>query len=132
MKLIPAGTRPTKKATNDWFTGDVWQDPVIEAPAPASLRALIVTFAPGARTNWHTHPKGQTLYVLHGEGLICRRGGTPEVIRAGDTVWFDPGEEHWHGAAQETMMQHLAMQEADDAGRIADWLETVTESDYTG
>ena len=132
MKLIPAGTRPTKKATNDWFTGDVWQDPVIEAPAPASLRALIVTFAPGARTNWHTHPKGQTLYVLHGEGLICRRGSTPEVIRAGDTVWFDPGEEHWHGAAQETMMQHLAMQEADDAGRVADWLEAVTESDYTG
>lgn len=130
MKHIPSGSRPTKRASNDWFTGDVWQDPVIEAPAPASLRALVVTFAPGARTNWHTHPKGQTLYVLRGQGLICRRAEAPQTINAGDTVWFDAGEEHWHGAGPDTMMVHLAMQEANDEGRVADWLEAVSDGDY--
>ena len=110
MQRFPNASRPTRKADPAYFTGDVWQDPVIEAPAPASLRALVVTFAPGARTHWHTHPKGQTLYILRGQGLICRRGGTPEIIQPGDTVWFDPGEEHWHGAGPETAMVHLAMQ----------------------
>ena len=131
MKLIPNGTRPSKRASSDWFTGEVWQDPVIEAPAPASLRALVVTFAPGARTNWHTHPCGQTLYILRGQGLICRRGDTPQVVNAGDTVWFDPSEEHWHGAGPDTQMVHLAMQEADDQGRVADWLEAVSDQDYS-
>ncbi len=131
MKLIPNGTRPSKRASSDWFTGEVWQDPVVEAPAPANLRALIVTFAPGARTHWHTHPCGQTLYVLQGQGLVCRKGELPQVISAGDTVWFDPGEEHWHGAGPDTQMVHMAMQEANAEGRVADWLDAVTNTDYT-
>ncbi len=130
MELFAKGTRKGRKANPAYFTGEVWQDPVIEAPLPARLRALVVTFQPGARTNWHTHPLGQTLHVISGEGLICRRGGTPQVIQAGDTVWFDPGEMHWHGAGPETELVHLAMQEADEDGRVADWHEPVSKEDY--
>lgn len=129
MKITHAGTMPTRKASADWFTGTVWQDPVVEAPEPARLRALRVTFEPGARTAWHTHPLGQTLHVVAGLGLICLRGQSPRRIRPGDTVWIPPGEEHWHGAAPETAMTHLAMQEALD-GVSADWLEHVTDEDY--
>ena len=87
-------------------------------------------FDPGARTAWHTHPFGQTLYVLSGKGLICRRGETPQVIRPGDTIWFEPGEEHWHGAAPDTGMTHMAMQEKDDSDSAATWLEKVSDADY--
>lgn len=129
MKIIPAGSVPSRLAKSDWFTGRVWQDPVIEAPDPARVRALRVTFEPGARTAWHTHPLGQTLHVTTGVGLVGLRGEAPKVIRAGDTVWIPPREEHWHGAGPETMMTHLAIQEALD-GSVAEWLEHVSVADY--
>ena len=130
MKIMRAGERPCKLANPEWFTGRVWQEPVVEAEAPARLRALKVTFDPEARTAWHTHPLGQTLHVLSGVGLVGLRGEPPKVIRPGDTVWFPPGVEHWHGAAPDSQMSHLAMQEADDAGRVADWLDQVSEAEY--
>lgn len=130
MEIFPAGTRPSREAPAKWFTGKVWQDPVVEAPAPARIRALRVTFAAGGRTAWHTHPLGQTLHVLSGVGRVALRGEPPRAIRAGDTVWIPPGVEHWHGAAPETAMVHMAMQEADEAGRSADWLEHVSDEDY--
>ena len=130
MDIFPAGDRPSKQARNDWFTGTVWQDPIVEAPAPARIRALRVAFEPGARTNWHTHPLGQTLHVTDGVGLVGLRGERPRVIRAGDTVWIPPGEEHWHGASAAVGMVHIAMQEAED-GRVADWLEAVSDADYS-
>jgi len=129
MQIIPADARPSALARSDWFTGRVWQDPVIEAPEPARVRALRVTFEPGARTAWHTHPLGQTLVVLWGTGLVGLRGQVSRVIRPGDTVWFAPGEEHWHGAAPDTAMSHLAIQEALD-GQVAHWLEHVSETEY--
>ena len=129
MDIFTAGSRPSKRAPAKWFTGTVWQDPVAEAPAPARIRALRVAFEPGARTNWHTHPLGQTLWVIAGAGLVCLRGEAPRPIRPGDTVWIPPGEEHWHGAGPETGMVHLAMQEADD-GVSANWLEPVSDADY--
>lgn len=130
MQIIAAGSRPSRLANPEWFTGRVWQDPVIEAPEPARVRALRVTFEPGARTAWHTHPLGQTLHVLSGAGLVGLRGAAPRRIREGDTVWIPPGEEHWHGAAPDTAMSHLAMQEALD-GSVADWLEPVSDTEYT-
>lgn len=129
MDIKRSGSRPTKKASADWFTGDVWQDPIVEAPEPARLRALKVHFAPGARTAWHTHPLGQTLYVVSGTGLAGLRGKSPEIIRAGDTVFFAPNEEHWHGASADCAMIHIAMQEALN-GSVADWLEHVNDADY--
>ncbi|MBK0326320.1 cupin domain-containing protein [Rhodobacteraceae bacterium F11138] len=130
MDIMIAGSRPTKQASADWFTGTVWQDPVIQAPDPARISALRVAFEPGARTAWHTHPLGQTLHVLSGVGLVGLRDAAPRTIRAGDTVWIPPGEEHWHGACPTTGMTHLAMQEMQD-GRVADWLEHVSDRDYT-
>ena len=129
MKIIPAGSRPTQKANSDYFTGTVWQDPVMSAPEPARVRALIVSFEPGARTAWHTHPLGQTLLVVSGTGLACVRGEAPQTIRAGDTIWFAPGQEHWHGAAPDNAMTHIAIQEELD-GSVANWLEKVSEADY--
>jgi len=129
MKIIATGTRPTVRATAEYFTGTVWQDPVISAPEPARVRALVVAFEPGARTAWHTHPLGQTLLVVSGTGLVGLRGQAPQVIHTGDTVWFAPGEEHWHGAGPDNAMSHLAIQEDLD-GRAADWLEKVSDEDY--
>lgn len=129
MDIRPAGSVPTKRAPADAFTGVVWQDPVIEAPAPARIRAARVSFEPGARTAWHTHPLGQTLHVLSGVGRAQVWGGPVREIRAGDTVWIPPGEKHWHGAAPSTEMVHLAMQEALDGVHV-DWLEQVTDADY--
>ena len=128
MDIIAAG-RPTQAAPESYFTGEVWLDPIFEAPEPARMRALKVTFTPGARTDWHTHPLGQTLYVVAGQGLVGLRGAAPRVIRAGDTVWIPPGEEHWHGAGPETMMSHIAIQEAGPGG-AADWLDKVADTDY--
>ena len=130
MEIIAAGTRPSLKARSDWFTGTVWQDPIIEAPEPARVRALRVAFEPGARTAWHTHILGQTLHVLQGVGLVGVRGKKPDIIRAGDTVWIPPGEEHWHGATSTTGMVHLAIQEAQD-GQMTNWLEHVSDADYS-
>jgi quercetin dioxygenase-like cupin family protein len=129
MELKPAGSQPSRRMPADWFTGIVWQDPIIEAPAPARLRAARVTFEAGARTNWHTHPLGQTLYVVAGVGRAQTWAGPVREIRAGDTIWIPPGEKHWHGAAPTTSMVHIAMQEALD-GRAVDWLEPVTEAQY--
>jgi quercetin dioxygenase-like cupin family protein len=107
----------------------VWQDPIVEAPEPARIRALNVSFEPGARTAWHTHPLGQTLYVVTGNGLVGLRNEAPKIIKAGDTVWIPPGEEHWHGASASNAMTHIAIQEALD-GRVAEWLEQVSDYDY--
>ena len=131
MEIRPCGSTPTRRGPADWFTGMVWQDPVIEAPAPARIRANVVSFDPGARTAWHTHPLGQTLYVLSGCGRVQVWGGEIREIRAGDVVWFPPGEKHWHGAGPDTAMTHLALQEAQD-GKAVDWLEHVTDQQYAG
>ncbi len=129
MDIIKLGARKSIRAPASYFTGTVWQDPVIEAPAPARINAVRVTFEPGARTAWHTHPLGQTLYVLAGCGRVQTEGGPVREIRAGDVVWIPPGEKHWHGAAPTTMMAHLAMQEAEN-GSAATWLEHVTDAQY--
>jgi quercetin dioxygenase-like cupin family protein len=129
MDVYRAGTRPTKRANSDWFTGTVWQDPIIEAPEPARARAVLVTFEPGARTNWHTHPLGQTLFVVSGAGRVQKEGGPVREVRPGDTVWFSPGEKHWHGAGPETGMTHIAYQEALEGTHVA-WLEPVSDADY--
>ena len=129
MKIVKAGERPSAPGPADYFTGTVRLDPVIEAPAPARVRAAVVTFEPGARTAWHTHPLGQTLQVLSGLGRVQKLGGPVQEIRAGDTVWFAPGEKHWHGAAPSVAMVHLAIQEALD-GTSVDWLEPVSDADY--
>ena len=120
---------PTRRGPADWFTGTVWQDPLIEAEAPARLRATVVRFDPGARTAWHTHPLGQTLYVVAGCGLAQSWGGPIRQIRAGDTIWFPPGEKHWHGAAATTALTHVAMQEALD-GVAVEWMEHVSDEQY--
>src|SRR5262249_44008587 len=120
------GSMPTRRGPADSFTGTVWQDPVIEAPAPARVRAGRVSFEPGARTAWHTHPLGQTLHVLSGVGRAQTWGGPVREIRAGDTVWIPPGEKHWHGAGPNTGMVHLAFQESLD-GKHVTWMEHVTD-----
>ena len=131
MKIHPVGSRPSTIPSASYFTGTVRQDPVIDAPEPARVRAAAVTFEPGARTAWHTHPLGQTLVVTAGSGLCQVWGGAIETIRAGDTVWFAPGEKHWHGASQTTAMTHIAIQEALD-GKAVDWLEPVDDAQYAG
>jgi quercetin dioxygenase-like cupin family protein len=131
MKIHPVGSRPSVTPPASYFTGTVRQDPLNEAPEPARVRAVSVTFEPGARTAWHTHPLGQTLVVTSGSGLAQVWGGPVEVIRAGDTVWFPPGEKHWHGASSTTAMTHIAIQEALD-GKSVDWLEPVDDSQYAG
>jgi quercetin dioxygenase-like cupin family protein len=124
--------RPESRlASQDWFTGRVWQDPIAAPPAPARVRALSVHFEPGARTNWHTHPLGQTLYVTEGVGLVQRKGGPIEEIRAGDVVWFEPGEVHWHGAGPKNFMTHLAIQEATEDGTSVTWGDPVSDADYS-
>ena len=129
MQIIKSGSKPTRKASSEYFTGNVWQDPIIEADEPARVRALRVSFEPGARTAWHTHPLGQTLHVISGVGLIGLRNEAPQLIKAGDTVWIPPGEEHWHGAPATNSMTHIAIQEALD-GSVADWLDKVSDDEY--
>ena len=128
--IIHCSGRHTLRASSDYFTGTVWQDPIVEAPSPANLRALRVTFEPGARTAWHTHPLGQTIYVTDGIGLVQRDGGPVQIVRAGDVVFFEPNERHWHGASPKTAMVHIAMQEAKD-GKHVDWAEHVTDEQYS-
>ncbi|MBO6507860.1 MAG: cupin domain-containing protein [Roseibium sp.] len=131
LTVYKAGSRPTKRASADYFTGTVWQDPVIEAPEPARVRTLRVAFEPGSRTNWHTHPLGQTLQVLQGSGFVQVWGQEKLPILPGDVVWIPPGVKHWHGAGPETAMVHLAIQEALD-GSVADWMEPVDDATYRG
>ncbi len=129
MEIKRNGSRASVKPPEAYFTGTVRQDPVIEAPAPARVRAGVVTFEPGARTAWHTHPLGQTLFVLAGLGRTQKAGGAIEEIRPGDVVWIPPGEKHWHGASPTVAMTHLAMQESLD-GKHVEWLEKVTDAEY--
>src|SRR4051794_35643689 len=130
MKIIACGSVPTIIAPDQYFTGRVLQTPIIEKEPPARLRATLVSFEPGARTHWHTHPLGQTLYVTAGAGLVQTWDGPIQEIRAGDVISFAPGEKHWHGAAPKSAMTHIAMQEALD-GVHADWLEEVTAAQYS-
>lgn len=129
MDIRPAAETPTRRVPAEWFTGTVWQDPIIEAPEPARVRAVRVTFEPAARTNWHTHPLGQTLHVLTGVGRIQVWGEAVREIRPGDSIWIPPGEKHWHGASPSIGMVHLAIHEALD-GSHANWMEPVTDEQY--
>jgi quercetin dioxygenase-like cupin family protein len=131
MKITPCGTAASRRPPADYFTGTVWQEPIVEAPEPARVRVATVTFEPGARTNWHTHPLGQTLHVVAGAGLAQVWGEPVQTIRAGDTVWIPPGEKHWHGASPTVRMSHLAIHEALDGVHV-DWLEPVTDAQYGG
>jgi quercetin dioxygenase-like cupin family protein len=131
MDIHKSGARPSSAGSADYFTGTVRMDPVLSPPDPSRMRAVTVTFEPGARTAWHTHPLGQTLVVLSGLGLAQSWGGPILEIRPGDTVWFAPGEKHWHGAAPEVAMSHLAIQEALN-GSPVDWLEQVSDAQYSG
>jgi quercetin dioxygenase-like cupin family protein len=116
---------------SEWFTGAVYVDAVATASEPSRLQAASVHFTPGARTAWHTHPFGQTIYVTEGVGLVQRRGGAIEVIRPGDRAFFEPDEDHWHGAAPNRFMTHLAMQEVDDQGSPVTWGDHVTDGEYS-
>lgn len=129
MKITRNGTQPSGKGPADWFTGTVRIDPLFQAEEPARGAAACVTFEPGARTAWHTHPLGQTLIVTAGFGRVQREGGPIEEIRPGDVVWFPPGEKHWHGASPATAMTHIAIQEKLD-GKVVDWMEHVTDEQY--
>jgi quercetin dioxygenase-like cupin family protein len=129
MEIIRNSTETTP-GPSDWFTGNVYIDPVAAPSGPSRLQAASVHFTPGARTAWHTHPNGQTIYVTEGIGLCQRRGDAIEVIRPGDRVFFEPGEDHWHGAAPDRFMTHLAMQEVDDQGSAVAWDEHVTDQEY--
>ena len=129
MEIKRSGSQPSRKGPAEYFTGTVHIDPVFDAPEPARIRCASVTFEPGARTAWHTHPLGQTLIVTAGLGLAQRWGAPVEEIRPGDVVWFPAGEKHWHGAAPSTSMTHIAMQEALN-GSPVDWMEKVSDEQY--
>jgi quercetin dioxygenase-like cupin family protein len=129
MDIRRCGSVPSRRGPADYFTGTVWQDPIIEAPEPARVRSNVVSFDPGARTAWHTHPLGQTLYVVAGCGRAQMWGGPVQEIRAGDVIWIPPGEKHWHGAGPQTAMTHISIQEALD-GQAIEWLEKVTDEEY--
>ena len=131
MNITRSGTQPSSKGPAEYFTGTVRLDPLFTAPDPARIVGTSVTFEPGARTAWHTHPLGQTLIVTAGSGLAQRLGGPIEAIHPGDVIWFAPGEKHWHGAAPTTAMTHIALQERLDGQTVA-WLEHVTDEQYTG
>jgi quercetin dioxygenase-like cupin family protein len=131
MQIYRAGARPSGKGPAEWFTGAVRIDPLFPVAAPARAAGNLVTFEPGARTNWHTHPLGQTLIVVSGLGRVQREGEAVEEIRPGDVVWFAPGEKHWHGAAPAVAMSHIAIQEALD-GKAVEWLEPVADAQYLG
>ena len=128
--LIKRSSLATQKGPADWFTGDVYIDTVAEVAAPWRTAAAHVHFTPGARTAWHTHPLGQTIFVTEGVGRCQRRGGPVEEIRPGDRVFFEPGENHWHGAAPTRFMLHLAIVLVDDDGHPAAWGEHVTDDEY--
>jgi quercetin dioxygenase-like cupin family protein len=129
MDIRRAGTRQTEDGPADYFTGEVRIERLVQAAAPARVAAASVTFAPGARTAWHTHPLGQTLIVTAGVGWAQRAGGPKEEIRPGDVVWFAPGEKHWHGATADSAMTHIAIQEAMDGTAVA-WREQVSDVEY--
>lgn len=129
MEIRRSESQQSSKGPAEWFTGTVRIDPLFEAPEPARARCASVTFEPGARTAWHTHPLGQTLIVMSGIGLAQREGEPIREIRSGDVVWFPPGEKHWHGATATSAMTHIAIQEALD-GKVVEWMEHVTDEQY--
>jgi quercetin dioxygenase-like cupin family protein len=130
MEIKRNGSQPSAKGPGDWFTGTVRIDPLFAPNEARRAAAATVTFEPGARTAWHTHPLGQTLVVTAGWGRVQRMGGPIEEIRPGDVVWFPPGEKHWHGASPTTAMTHIAIQEQLD-GKVVDWMEKVSDEQYT-
>jgi len=131
MNVARAGTPPIQRGPAEWFSGTVWLDDLAgAAPVKAGFRAFRVTFEPGARTAWHTHPHGQTLHILSGVGRVGRADGETVEVFPGDSVWFEPGERHWHGAAPNHVMSHLAVQPTDEAGSSAAWFEQVSDTDY--
>ncbi len=130
MDIKRSGTQPSGKGPADWFTGSVRIDPLFTSPDPARAGGALVTFEPGARTAWHTHPLGQTLIITAGCGWVQREGGPTKAVRPGDVIWFPPGEKHWHGAAETTAMSHIAIQEKLD-GKVVDWLEHVSDSQHS-
>ena len=129
--VVRAGARPTRPAAADNFTGVVWADIVMVGEKPSRMRATMYNFNPGGRTNWHSHPVGQTLYCTAGIGRICFKGSPPQRLEPGDTVTIPPDTWHWHGAAPDRFFAHLAMMEVDDAGNGTAWFEPVSEADYT-
>ncbi len=129
MKITRSGAQPSNIGPEDWFTGTVRIDPLFQSTDPARAAGNAVTFEPGARTAWHTHPLGQTLIVTFGRGLVQREGGPIQEIMPGDVVWFDPGEKHWHGASATTAMQHIAINEMLD-GKAVEWMEHVSDEQY--
>lgn len=129
MEIKRAGSQASAKGPAEWFTGVVRVDPLFQAPDPALVSGAAVTFEPGARTAWHTHPLGQTLIVTAGCGWVQHEGGPIQEIRRGDVVWFPPGEKHWHGATPATAMTHIAIQEKLN-GRVVDWMEHVSDEQY--
>jgi quercetin dioxygenase-like cupin family protein len=129
MEITKVGSQSSVKGSPDWFTGTVRVDSMFQRNAPARIGGGIVTFEPGARTAWHTHPLGQTLIITNGCGWVQRQGGPVEPIRSGDVVWFEPGEKHWHGATATTAMRHIAIAEALD-GKAVDWMEQVSDEQY--
>jgi quercetin dioxygenase-like cupin family protein len=129
MEIKRVGSQPSGKGPADYFTGMVRVDPLFQPPAPARASGASVTFEPGARTAWHTHPLGQTLIVTYGRGWVQREGGPVEDIRPGDVVWFPPGEKHWRGATPTTAMTHIAIAEAHN-GKVVDWMEKVSDEQY--
>ncbi|MFD0894685.1 cupin domain-containing protein [Luteolibacter ambystomatis] len=131
MNIQRNGSQPSVQGPADWFTGTVRIDPLFQPQDTARTAGACVTFEPGARTAWHTHPLGQTLIVVSGCGRVQREGGSIEEIRPGDVVWFPPGERHWHGASPTTAMTHIAIQELLD-GKAVDWLEHVSDEEYRG
>ncbi|HWB32982.1 MAG TPA: cupin domain-containing protein [Acidobacteriaceae bacterium] len=130
MKILTAEMLGCRRGPEEYFTGTVWIDAVAAPPAPAHFRANRVAFEPGAHTAWHSHPVGQALHVLSGLGWVQLKGEAAQAIRPGDTVWIEPGEVHWHGAAAGRTMVHLAMQEADAGGVDVVWLEKVSDAEY--
>ena len=129
MEIKRSGVEPSAQGSPEWFTGAVRIDPLFQAPEPARVAAAGVTFEPGARTAWHTHPLGQTLIVTAGRGWAQREGGPIEEIRPGDVIWFAPGEKHWHGATPIAAMTHIAIQER-LGGKMVEWLEQVSDAQY--
>ncbi len=129
MEIRRSGTEPSRKGPAEWFTGTVRIDPLFQPPDPARVSGALVTFEPGARTAWHTHPLGQTLLIVSGLGRVQRESGPIEEVRPGDVVWFPPGEKHWHGASPASAMAHIAIQESLN-GSPVDWLEKVSDERY--
>ena len=130
MEITQSGSQPSAKGPANWFTGSVRIDSPFQRPAPARIGGATVTFEPGARTAWHTHPLGQTIWITEGVGLCQREGGPIEMLRPGDRVFFEPGENHWHGAAPTRFMTHIAMQQANEQGTPVEWGRHVSDDEY--